>query len=185
MPAHCVYNTLLDIWSRGCNPVLAWALPILFAYEILGLFFSGLGVHRRSHYAIIRAEAEERASSERFEAAVALEKKKRMEEREKFAKLMVARKGRTETGEEIELSLSKEEEMADDVQDRQDIEKILSEETRKKEMFPERPTFSFGPSFGFGLTSGDTGDASSGASLSRTQTFPERLRNLRRNKSAV
>jgi len=75
MPAHEVYQTLVDIWSRGCNPRLHIALPILFAWELLGLCFSALGVYRRCHYAVLAAEAQENAFRSRVEAAVAFERK--------------------------------------------------------------------------------------------------------------
>ncbi len=37
IPAHEVYQALVHIWSRGCNPQLAVALPVLFAWELAGL----------------------------------------------------------------------------------------------------------------------------------------------------
>ena len=44
VPAHEVYQVLVDIWSSGCNPQLSYALPILFALELIGLVLSSLGV---------------------------------------------------------------------------------------------------------------------------------------------
>lgn len=82
MPAHEVYQALVDIWSRGCNPQLYHALPILFVMELLGLLLSALGVYRRCHYAIIAEEVQEHAFQERLEGAMAFERK-RDEEREK------------------------------------------------------------------------------------------------------
>jgi hypothetical protein len=73
MPAHEVYQVLVDIWSRGCNPSLHYALPILFALELSGMVLSALGVHRRCHYAIIKEETEQKAFKMRIDAAVALE----------------------------------------------------------------------------------------------------------------
>ncbi|KFZ02651.1 hypothetical protein V500_00041 [Pseudogymnoascus sp. VKM F-4518 (FW-2643)] len=37
LPAHEAYEALTNNWSSGCNPHLYYALPILFAYEIIGL----------------------------------------------------------------------------------------------------------------------------------------------------
>jgi len=70
LPAHGVFNALIDIWSRGCNPQLYYALPVLFVYEILGLILSSIGVYRRSHYAVIKQEMEEKQLQERIAAAV-------------------------------------------------------------------------------------------------------------------
>lgn len=70
LPAHSLFNTFIDIWSRGCNPQLYYALLVLFAYEIVGLVFSTIGVYRRSHYAVLKQEAEEKALQERIAAAI-------------------------------------------------------------------------------------------------------------------
>lgn len=82
LPAHEVYQVLIDIWSGGCNPQLHVALPVLFTWEVLGLLCSGLGVYRRCHYAAIAEESQERTFSERVDAAMALERRLD-EEREK------------------------------------------------------------------------------------------------------
>lgn len=70
LPAHSIFNILVDIWSRGCNPQLYYALPVLFVYEIVGLTLSSIGVYRRSHYAVIKQEVEEKACQDRVEAVV-------------------------------------------------------------------------------------------------------------------
>lgn len=85
MPAHEVYQVLTDIWSRGCNPQLYYALPILFALELSGLFFSALGVYRRCHFAVIAQEAEEKAFRAHVDTALAFEEK-RDKEREQARK---------------------------------------------------------------------------------------------------
>lgn len=71
LPAHSVFNLLIDIWSGGCNPQLYYALPVLFAYEICGLVLSSIGVYRRAHYAVIKQEKEEKDHQERITAAIA------------------------------------------------------------------------------------------------------------------
>ena len=71
LPARSVFNVLIDIWSRGCNPQLYYALPVLFAYEILGLVLSSIGVYRRSHYAVLKQELDEKALQDRISAAIA------------------------------------------------------------------------------------------------------------------
>ncbi|KAM7220121.1 Protein of unknown function (DUF3533) domain containing protein [Rhypophila decipiens] len=61
LPAHEVYQTLIDIWSRGCNNQLRYSLPVLFGWELVSLVLSSLGVFRRCHFAVL---AEERAAAE-------------------------------------------------------------------------------------------------------------------------
>ena len=75
LPTHAVYNVLLDIWSRGCNPALHYALPVMFAYEISSLTLSTIGVYRRSHYGFLELEREEKAFQTKIaeSLAVALE----------------------------------------------------------------------------------------------------------------
>ena len=85
-PAHAVYQVLTDIWSGGCNPQLEYALPVLFAWELVGLVLSGLGVFRRCHYATVAEERQAKEFEERLDAAVALEMTK-MEEERKAARL--------------------------------------------------------------------------------------------------
>jgi hypothetical protein len=82
MPAHEVYQVLIDIWSRGCNPQLHYALPILFALELTGLVLSGLGVFRRCHYAVIAEEAQAASFQERLDIAMAFERKREEERKE-------------------------------------------------------------------------------------------------------
>ncbi|CAG7928984.1 unnamed protein product [Penicillium olsonii] len=70
LPAHAVFQVLLDIWSGGCNPKLYFALPVLFVFEILGIVGSTVGVYRRAHYASLKAESDEKACEERVAAAL-------------------------------------------------------------------------------------------------------------------
>ncbi|KAL4780296.1 hypothetical protein BJX76DRAFT_49530 [Aspergillus varians] len=71
LPAHACFNILIDIWSGGCNPTLAWALPVLFAYELSSGILSSLGVYRRAHYAVITAEREDSSWQEKIANAIA------------------------------------------------------------------------------------------------------------------
>ena len=75
-PAHNLYQVLTDIWSGGCNPRLHQALPILFAWEVLTLALSAIGVYRRAHNAAVAEEAQARQFAERVDAAVAFEMEK-------------------------------------------------------------------------------------------------------------
>lgn len=65
LPAHSIFQVLIDIWSSGCNPQLYFSLPVLFVYEVLGIVLSSIGVYRRAHYACIKQEMDEKASEER------------------------------------------------------------------------------------------------------------------------
>ncbi len=40
-PAHAAYNIMIDIWSGGCNPQLPYALPTMFAWELVSVVLSG------------------------------------------------------------------------------------------------------------------------------------------------
>ncbi|RAL08518.1 SNG1 family protein [Aspergillus homomorphus CBS 101889] len=77
LPAHAVFQVLVDIWSAGCNPMLAYALPVLFGFQVVGLGLSTLGVYRRAHYAVIAREVDERGCREKVAAAVLAEKQER------------------------------------------------------------------------------------------------------------
>lgn len=76
LPAHEVYQVLTDIWSRGCNPRLRYALPVMAAWEVAGLALSALGVFRRSHYALLGEEEQARQFQEKVDAAVAFGKRR-------------------------------------------------------------------------------------------------------------
>ncbi|KAK3315544.1 hypothetical protein B0H66DRAFT_565567 [Apodospora peruviana] len=73
LPAHEVYQTLIDIWSRGCNPQLRYSLPILFAWEVVTFALSVVGVFRRCHIAILGEEMQAKEFKERVDTAVAFE----------------------------------------------------------------------------------------------------------------
>ncbi|CAH0027378.1 unnamed protein product [Clonostachys rhizophaga] len=74
LPAHNVYEALIDIWSSGCNPHLHRALPILFAYEVNGIFWTALGVYKRCHGAVIIEETNKEAMRMRIETALRIER---------------------------------------------------------------------------------------------------------------
>jgi hypothetical protein len=96
LPAHAAYELLTDIWSNGCNPHLDYALPVLFAYEVVGLILTSIGVYKRCHNAVIVEETTKEAMRLRVEAAVKAERRLSSaaghESREKRAR-------RTRTGE--------------------------------------------------------------------------------------
>ena len=67
-PADAAFNILLDIWSGGCNPQLPYALPTLFAWEIVAAIGSGIAVYHRAHNAALAKEREEQQQQEKAAA---------------------------------------------------------------------------------------------------------------------
>lgn len=55
LPGHELYAILFQIWSGGCNNQLYRALPILFAWEVVGVILAIVGMLRRNKKA--KAEA--------------------------------------------------------------------------------------------------------------------------------
>lgn len=149
MPAHEVYQTLIDIWSGGCNPKLSYALPILFIYEISGLVFTGIGVHRRAHYAVIKEEQEKHAFQMRLDTAMAA--MKQLEEERRKEGLKTA----TRASSEINATDENHDEEMDARQRSELAESIhrVDSEIRRVETRSDR-TVNFGPSFGFAFGSG-------------------------------
>jgi hypothetical protein len=132
IPAHCLYQILVDIWSSGCNPVLYYALPVLFAYEVSSSILCAIGVHRRCHYAMVKQDQDAEALQVRIDAAVRFEMKKVREQRE-----------RDEGG--------AAEEVDDEERDRRELgEEIERETTRiRREQTNATKVVEFGPSFGY------------------------------------
>jgi hypothetical protein len=100
LPAHSIFNVLIDIWSGGCNPQLKYALPVLFAYEICGLALSSIGVYRRSHYAMIKQEKDEKDLQERITAATAEQEDRQLVREETTLEDQESRASRSEREEE-------------------------------------------------------------------------------------
>jgi hypothetical protein len=145
-PAHEVYQILLDIWSRGCNPTLHYALPILFALEVSGLFISALGIYRRCHYAVVKEENEKKAFQNHLDTALAFELSKRSEERTQRRESMVQG---VESDEKTERTEADEE--RDVERDREELAQVITRadnELRRAQTSASRG-ISFGPAFGF------------------------------------
>ncbi|KAK0110544.1 hypothetical protein ONS96_002150 [Cadophora gregata f. sp. sojae] len=146
MPAHEVYQGLLDIWSGGCNPTLHYALPILFAWEVLGLIFSAMGVYRRCHYAMVAEDAQAAALREKADAALAYEKK---HDQERDDTLEARRTlGTVQEGNSVEevanmqrMETAEREKLEGAIRDEDD--NLRKEQTRASKVC------NFGPSFGF------------------------------------
>jgi len=154
-PAHEVYQVLLDIWSRGCNPKLTHALPILFALELSSFFFSALGVHRRCHYATIKEENEKQAFQNHLDSALAFELGKRSQDRVERRESVVEVMGSDEKQERTDT-----EEQIDVEKDRDELTKVITKadhELRRAQTSTNK-TVSFGPAFGFGFGQGGEED---------------------------
>ena len=94
-PAHAAYQVLLDIWSRGCNPQLPYALPTLFAWELVAVVGSSIGVYRRAHYAKVAEEGEAKALREKVCALM------EFEHSQKALRQQQQQQQQQETGQEI------------------------------------------------------------------------------------
>jgi hypothetical protein len=138
IPAHEVYQVLIDIWSGGCNPQLYYALPILFSLEITGLILSGLGVFRRCHYAAIAEEAQEAAFQERLNAKMEFERKRDIEREEERRSRAEAEK--ETTPEELERAETRERREMGEV-----VRKVDTKIEREKQAI--KSPCSFGPAF--------------------------------------
>ncbi|KAH7127526.1 hypothetical protein EDB81DRAFT_809455 [Dactylonectria macrodidyma] len=146
-PAHEVYQILTDIWSRGCNPQLYYALPILFTWEIVTLALSALGVFRRCHFAVLAEEQQAKESMERIDAAVAFELARERERIQKHAESSRPESqgepkkppSDTDTVEDGDEEHTMREELADV------IERVTTRQRR--ELQRTGTTCNFGPSF--------------------------------------
>ncbi|KAK4232996.1 hypothetical protein C8A03DRAFT_48315 [Achaetomium macrosporum] len=152
LPAHEVYQVLTHIWSRGCNPQLAYALPVLFVWELVSLVLSVFGVFRRCHFATVDEENQAREFREKLDGAVALEMAK-MREARRQGRVEVERREEGEEGEEqedgkVEGGLQKPEEEDEEAFREQladAIERINTRQRREQERAGVPPSFS--PSF--------------------------------------
>lgn len=156
-PAHQVYQVLLDIWSRGCNPQLHYALPVLFALELSGIFISALGIHRRCHYATIKEEAEKQAFRDHVDRVLAFELGKRELDRVARRETVIQSTHTDEKNEGIERT--EEEEQVDVEKDRAELtEAITKAENKSRREAQNNRSVSFGPAFGFGIGQDEGGD---------------------------
>lgn len=157
-PAHEVYQTLIDIWSRGCNPQLYYALPILFVWWIWGIVMSGLGVYRRSHYALLKEQEEARQFQERLDIGMKFERQREKEFQEKSRRTMASQDGPyiTTPVDEVQEQQSSEPEPATGEKDETDepamraelAAAITREDNRiRREQSREDNICSFGPAF--------------------------------------
>jgi hypothetical protein len=153
MPAHGVYQVLVDIWSGGCNPKLYYALPVLFALELSGLILSGLGVHRRAHYAVIKEEAEQQAFQTRVDTAVAFVRQKEEESRKEQAVTTRSRASSNINVVDENKGENKNEELSE--KDREELTDMIERQNSNMQRVQTQSSRNvhFGPSFGFSFGS--------------------------------
>lgn len=158
-PAHELYQVLIDIWSRGCNPQLHYALPILFTWELVTLILSALGVFRRCHFAMLGEELQEKEFKERLDAAVAFEMVRMNEMKQKHPepakpesegepKETLSEKAISEGGDEEEIV-------------REELALVLEQVNTRQRREQEKAsaTCNFGPAFNLPFNHGSGGDA--------------------------
>jgi hypothetical protein len=143
IPAHCLYQVLIDIWSSGCNPVLYYTLPVLFAYEVSSSILCAIGVHRRCHYAMIKMDQDAEELQVRIDTAVRFEMKKVREQRERDERVRGAG-AEEEEGEKVE-------EVDEEERDRRELGEEIERETTRLRSQQSNTTkvVEFGPKFGY------------------------------------
>ncbi len=158
-PGHQVYQTLLDIWSGGCNPQLHISLPIMFAWEIFGFLLSSLGIYRKAHYASLGEEEQTRQFDERLDAAMEFQRKREKEVREAEAEAEAAARARGE--DEVEKIVTAEDVGRTDSDVRRQLEDVMKRENSRasRERRASRP-FNYGLAFDlpFGQDRGNDSD---------------------------
>lgn len=160
MPAHEVFQVLIDIWSGGCNPTLHYALPILFAYEVSSFILGSLGILRRAHYASIKEEAEQTAFQARIDTTLAFVKEKEEQDRNTRNQQKRIEEQPTSTpsrsSDDIPAAYGKQNELDDtDRREREELRDVMEHGDREMERI-ERETsrdIGFGPAFGFAFGS--------------------------------
>lgn len=150
LPAHSIYNTLIDIWTAGCNPVLFYSLPVLFSWEVLGLTLSVIGVFRRCHYAVIAEEQQAKSMDAKIREALTQLDEQRTQRKEaekrKIAKQLPS------SGEEADEDTQEED------AEKEDLDQCMSR-MKTRPSTRERRTMTaahFGPAFP--LTFGEDDD---------------------------
>ncbi|KAJ9160720.1 putative Nitrosoguanidine resistance protein SNG1 [Coniochaeta hoffmannii] len=159
-PAREVYQVLVDVWSGGCNPELRVALPVLFAWEVVGAVLSAVGVFRRCHYATVAQEEQERAFQEKVQAAMAAVTRAREaeEEREKRREEEAVSPDAIEkiSTRETEADLERGNDEGDTESELSAAISRVDERIRRQESKASR--VGYGPSFGAPFTGDDNDD---------------------------
>lgn len=146
-PAHEAYQILTDIWSGGCNPQLHYALPILFAWELVSFLLSALGVFRRCHFAVLGEELQAKEFKERLDVAMAFEKERLKERKPQHPEPTTpeAKEEPEEPSSEANVVEGGDEEEAT----REELSSVLERVTTRQRRDQERANTAchFGPSF--------------------------------------
>ena len=146
-PAHEVYQVLTHIWSRGCNPQLHYALPVLFTWELAAFLLSALGVFRRCHFSTIGEELQAREFKERVDVAVEFEMSRKNTKMQKSPKPLrvESEEEPKETPSELDGSRTEDDEEAM----RDELAGIIQRVNTKQQRELEKmgTACNFGPSF--------------------------------------
>jgi len=107
------------------------------------LVLSGLGVHRRVHYAIIGEEAAERAFNDRIDAAMAFERKKEAERKEKNEEESLKKEDEPSIRAEGEGETADVEQAAE----REGLAEVIENQMELEKQKTKSSRVGFGPSF--------------------------------------
>ncbi|CAG7565405.1 unnamed protein product [Fusarium equiseti] len=158
-PAHELYQVVIDIWSRGCNPQLHYALQILFAWELVGLILSALGVFRRCHFAMLGEDLQKKEFKERLDAAVDFEMRSGNEMEQKHSELVKPEVGQNYKATCPEQAISEEGDQERVV--RKELSLVLEQVNTRQRREQERTSTAcnFGPAFNLILSHEGGNDA--------------------------
>ncbi|MCJ1448519.1 MAG: hypothetical protein MMC23_009036 [Stictis urceolatum] len=151
LPAHEVFQTLLDICSGGCNPRLHTLLPVLFSWETLSFLGSVVGLYQRYHYDVVAEEQQEASFQDRLHATITFERE------------------RDEEGKETQSKPSQDDVAEELLKERQLGEAIRADNVKLGEI----QSFAIKPdSFLFALHYGSCGRSQVPAEIQRQKTAP-------------
>jgi len=177
MPAHEAYQVLTGIWSGGgCgSSQLRYALPVLFAWEVVASVLAVMGVYRRVHFAGLAEEEVKKQFGERVEAAMEFQRRRegeiRREEREEVGVGMdkdgtdgeTTKAEEAEEREAVDVDVERRGSTVQRCRDEERVRRELVEEIEKEDELilqetrrGSRARPNFGPTFG--LPFGEDGD---------------------------
>lgn len=168
LPAHATYQVLVDIWSRGCNPQLHYALPVLCAWELIASVWATMGVYRRSHYAALAEVAAQKQFAERLDAAIEFQRKREKEMRDEEKRQEQVGKRNSEVQAETDVEQRGDSMCMEKCRDEERLRKEIAEvmEREDHQIMQEnrrrgsKTSTSFGPTFS--LPFGRDGDGVDG-----------------------
>ncbi|KAL6907195.1 hypothetical protein GGI43DRAFT_396830 [Trichoderma evansii] len=147
LPTHAAYEILTDIWTGGCNPHLSYALPVLFAYEVVGLILTSIGVYKRCHNAVIVEETTKEAMQLRIQAALKAERRNSRLPGQESREKPVRRRNTGESSNAV-AETGTLDQSNDATEDEEEVEELEDVDTRIERMRSRASTLSnIGPAF--------------------------------------